>query len=305
MRSIYILAAFVAAILSAPLYAVTINYNTIISAENSFPGEFVQIHDGPSSPTIVQMIEGGQAAQVNVHDESVFNFHGGFVEGGVNAFEHSQMNIISGTLDRFTLRDDASVNVYGGTFQSQVTLLPGAHPGTPTLNIFGGHFVGLIYADAPGAIVNVFGGTMWGLSGHHETINVTGGSLLTLNLQFTSTAHWSGGEFRDKDGLLRDDSTLHIYGRNLTYDADGDEHLTGTLLDGTVVDRYQILSEDRSHVILHNVPEPTSFALLTVGLAVATALQQTPASPRTGKRGPLKTVINMPLRMSHHPVRDP
>jgi len=245
--------------------AATINYNTIISAENSFPGETVVIEDGLVPPTVVQMIEGGEASSILVSDTSEFNLLGGNITSSIAARGHSQVNILGGSVQSFSVRDYATVNMLGGVVESQINMLGGSLNGVPILNIYDGLIDADIYVGAATAVVNLFGGSSGLVFVHGGPINLAGGSVLAIDVYGSSNVYWSGGEMRERASLLRDDSILHIYGRNLTYDADGSQHLRGILLDGTVVDGYEIHTVDNSQVILHNVPEPATLTLAALG----------------------------------------
>lgn len=258
--------------------AATINVNTIISAENSIPRDLIQIVDGESPPTVVQMIDGGEAIQVNVAEHSIFNFFGGTIEFGLHARNESQVHFHQGTIPFLTVRDNATANIFGGTIESEVRLLTGFGT-SATLNIFDGLIRGNVVPDAMGGILNIHGGRMgslFGLGGGSTVVNISGGSLELFRVDGTTTVHWSGGELRSKLGTFLNDSILNIYGHDLEMEElpNGKKLLSGTLLDGTDLANHFIATEDNAQIILHNVPEPSSLALLTVASITAFSLRR-------------------------------
>ncbi len=257
---------------ATPVGAVTIDYDTIISAENSFPGETVSVFDGESPPTVVQMIEGGEAGSIGLVGQSILNLHGGLVTGPIAAREESTVNVRGGSSNSLSVRDNASANIFGGTIESEVRILTG-FGSRATLNIFGGLIRGNVVPDARGGILNIHGGRIGALfcttiSGSTK-INISGGSLELFRVD-ANQVHWSGGELRSKLGVFLNDSVLNIYGHDLEMEdlANGKKLLSGTLLDGTDLANHFFAMEDNSQIILHNVPEPAAFGLAVVGVAV-------------------------------------
>jgi hypothetical protein len=256
---------------ASPAGAVVINSSTIISEVNSFPDDIVQVNAGNSPPTVVQMIDGGDVCQFTLNDDSVLNFHGGRIKEVVYLRDQSEVNLLAGTLPRLSVNGDAVANVYTGTIADLVTM-SGAH-GTPSLHVLGGQ---LEDVQITGGRVSVHSGYMeWvrisSSSMRVGVLNISGGSLDRFTLSANAIAHLSGGDIRANFSTLRDNSDLHVYGHKLTYGQDiaGIWLLNGTLLDGTELTNFYVDQLDSSSVILHNVPEPATAAILALGLSFA------------------------------------
>ncbi len=236
--------------------AATISASTIISAENSFPGETVFVERGGDSPTVVQMIDGGAAQQLQLYDDSILNMQGGAVSHAVLAFGSSVVNVDAGSMFRLSLRQNASSNLFGGRIEGEISMVPYLG-GIPTLKMFGGVAHDL---SVPGSsVASIHGGRLDWLRVNNGLVNMTGGSILNMILNGHAVVRWSGGELREGFLWMQGDAILHVYGRGLYLDEDS--QLFGTLLDGTVIENEWVDLNDRSRVVLHNVPEPSSASI--------------------------------------------
>jgi hypothetical protein len=95
--------------------------------------------------------------------------------------------------------------------------------------------------------------------GGFEDIHAFGASVLT----------WRGGNlYRGELLVVADSAQAHIYGQDLQYivdEVDG-PMLVGRWADGTdMAARYIV--RDQGKIILHEVPEPSTWALLAIGAA--------------------------------------
>jgi hypothetical protein len=239
------------------LRAATISTNTIISAENSFPGERVQIIRGSSPPTVVQFIAGGEADQLLVDEDSILNMTGG-ITGSIATRHKARATIQGGIAGNLSLKFDSITTLNAGLVTGEVRL-SGAQ-GTPTFNMNGGEIDGNIIFQGDG-VANIHGGRLNTVQGIGEDyfVNMTGGSFASWSLRGKATAHWSGGEMRGLNLHVYDESVLHIYGSGWTLDYE--EHYSGTLLDGTRLNSTWFDLVGNGKVVLHEVPEPTAFAL--------------------------------------------
>lgn len=281
MCSIRTFAAIIVAILALPLRAVTITTDTIISAENSFPDEALYIADGEAPPTTVQMIDGGEAQSIHLRGASILNFHGGRVAERVYPTGTSNINIRGGSIGSlYFSRSSAVGNVFGGTIHGDAVLLSGL--GSPTLNVFGGRLADVVAAsnNLEPFTLNIHAGYLNWIRVQSVTassvLNITGGSFDRFSSRGRMTVDWSGGEPREGSLTLWDDSTLNVYGYNLVHRVEGDSagYLSGTLLDGTVIDEIYVDRVANAQVVLHNVPEPSSIAIAAIGLTTAITLRR-------------------------------
>ncbi len=241
--------------------AATLDSNTIISAENSFPGELVQIVSGASPPTVVQLIAGGEAEQLLVNDDSVLNMTGGSVTGAIYARHSSRVSIFGGNLGELDVRFDSVVNLFDGYVGEGVSV--SGVQGTPTLNIFGGIVAGDV-AVGGFTSLNMHGGRVGRVSGdvnpgRDYLVNVTGGSFSYFSFRGSATVHWSGGESRQNQLFIYDESVLHIYGSD--WKLEYEDHYSGALLDGTQLTNFWFDLNGNGRVVLHSVPEPSALAL--------------------------------------------
>ena len=179
---------------------VVIDTNTVIDADNSFPDFGIEVIDGVDSPTVVQVLDGGQIGLPSVvRGSSILTVSGGAM-GSVSAQDSSTLNISGGELnvpsgglfdggDTIAARDNSTVNISGGRIGVSteegdwhaVHLFDGS-----IVNISGGEIVG--EGDGavevwPSTIVNISGGYI------HDsdvavknfigrgTVNVSGGRI--------------------------------------------------------------------------------------------------------------------------------
>lgn len=270
---IFLLASFATAASAQPDVLV-VDKNTIISASNSFPGEYLHVIDGASPPTVVQLVDGGAVETLLVDDSSVVNVFGGAVTENLVARHSSTVNMLGGNVDALLSRFDSLTSVYGGEIGE--IQLSGAQ-GTPTLNLFDGIVRGSINSIGP-ANINIHGGFVeQSVRGAPDgTFNITGGSIYNMAFYGDADIHWSGGVLRGNIVFLHDDAELHVYGLGLRFEEDILHHvfLHGTLLDGTVLDKRTFIDHDgNSRVYVHNVPEPSTLGLAALCLAASFALR--------------------------------
>lgn len=256
-----------------PVSAARLDMNSIISVQNSFPNELVQVIDGASPPTVIQVIEGAEVGQFQIDGTSVLNLLGGTIAESVYMQHTSQVNMFAGTVGSMSVTFDSVANVYGGLIDGDLRL--SGVRGTPSLNLFGGRVEGSI-ASLGGSIINIHGGyvarEIFGASGR-SIVNVTGGSFNSLAFHGSAVIHWSGGEHRNRLVFLSDDAVLHDYDSGLAIDEN--RFLSGTLLDETTLaNGTRIDLNDNTRIFLHNVPEPASVALAVLALPLALLLSR-------------------------------
>jgi hypothetical protein len=156
----------------------TIDSDTTIDANNSFPGERVEVIDGLNPPTVVSIVEGGEVGtDLVVRGSSIVNVFGGIVGEDVSLFDAAHLTLHEGALEDDVLAtDSAKLIVLGGRILESVIASGGSRvsvfdeatmedvraSGFSTVEIFGGTFVN------DGATVSAEG---------ESTINIHGGSF--------------------------------------------------------------------------------------------------------------------------------
>ena len=234
------------------------------------------------------------------HTSKVTVSGGNFID--IWAVQNSTVDVLGGSFRNLRVSSDSTVDVSGGTFNnlllhhdSTATVSGGAFRRIETsqnslVDVSGGVFSG-IHAGGD-STVDVFGGTAVRLkSDNGSQLNVFAGSFAYLIVYDNSSAKVSGGSFSDKlqafgqgrvevtGGTFGEiganaDSVFDVWGTDLAWSGINGEHLTGTLLDGTVLD-IPVRRHDNAQINLHNaelhsIPEPASTAtfggLLGMGL---------------------------------------
>jgi hypothetical protein len=297
--SISLVTSLILFLTGAPVPAQTTYFPEDAAIDYAVPGTAVVGRDSMgrnSSPTI-DFVAGGSSQTLLSYNRSALNVAGGAAsfaflfdsstinisEGGVGslyAYDSSVVNVVSGSGGMIEAYGSNRVTITGGTFG-------GVFTSGGTVNMSGGTIWGSLSAsdsvvnlsaglitnivDFSDCTVNVSGGaTGYVYSFGKGNFTVTGGDLSGLNIYGTSLFNIYGGSF--SDGIRADnDSIVNLYGHDLALAnpvPDGpfatQYDLTGTLSDGTIL-AMQVFEEDNGQILLHEVPEPGSLALLFAG----------------------------------------
>jgi hypothetical protein len=210
----------------------------VIDAGNSYPLEAMTVDDGPTMPTTVTIVEGGQIATLATSNEqsfligsSIADMSGGEIGTRIHVAENSRMTVSGGLINAVSVPSNATVSPI------------------PNFEITGGQVVsGVVVAGGKGEIsgnaqVGSIGGTGSMSTGH---LSILGGSIgLHVFSRDGSTIDIRGGTFgmEPSTGLTfraEDSSTISIYGRSFNFPI-GDipvsvGTLTGVLQDGSPLD---------------------------------------------------------------------
>jgi hypothetical protein len=202
----------------------------------------VRLFDTPPDHTTVDMT-GGSAYNILTYDSSTLNVSGGQTE--VFAYNQSTINVNGGTIYTLEGYDSTNVNIYEGS-----TNHVNAN-NTSTINIF--YYAELYTLDAlDQGIVNMSGGTVDRLgSGGFGTVNLSGG-IVSENL-----VAWDSG-------------IINVFGYDLgkieTGGAFGNGFVWGKW-EGEIPFSFDFYGSDtHSHIILHEIPEPSMLALIMAGV---------------------------------------
>jgi hypothetical protein len=207
----------------------------------------VQIIDGAAPPTVVDVIDPAAIrVPTHVRGQSVINIRGGQSSPAIPniatviAYDSSIVNLLPGAV------------VEGNEFQ----LLPGA-----TLNIHSGELIDDLRVDG-GGVTNIYGGIF------PDDLSARGSSIVHL---FGGTIQKNG----DGAGVsILGDAVFHVYLREFELQPPdpGDPQfgrLTGTLQDGSPIDvsLHVDANGGSAHFEFHQIPEPSTLAICTLGLA--------------------------------------
>ena len=208
---------------------------------------------------------------ISSYGNSIINVSGGDFTGGEDTDA-------GGSGHGMFAWESSTVSISAGTFTGGVknTGSGGAGDGLAmrdsTLAITGGIFQGGSHANA-GSIVAGHGLYTWGATG-----TISGGTFLAGSTSTYSVFGWIGSELditggTFEDGIRASSSIFNIYGTGLSYSGVSGDLLTGTLSDGSSISTIVSFSGTGAEINLFNqeeqtpVPEPTTIALLGIGLA--------------------------------------
>lgn len=298
-RFIGLLAVAVFAQTNETARAVIINTSTVIDANNSFPGETVEVVDGANPPTVVDVVEGaviggwmtnpdiiarGQSivrlwdggilehdldAVVTLHDQSrvqVFGEYGYWQELGIILHDSSRLDLVAGSSIGYAVAEGtAHIHVRDGQINSVRT---DDHASARLINADG--VLGLENVDVT--------------AGGNSEIKIRGSALDKIQAEDDSAIWLAGGgslpyasdraQFHWVDGIrfrepfnVSDDATLHVYGYDMEYtfyDNGEPPAVHGYRKDGTFFYNPVIL-RDNARIVFHTVPEPTSASMFALG----------------------------------------
>ncbi len=280
--------------------AAIIDVDTVLGAGHPFPNETITVVDGADPPTELDILEGaviggepGQVAVpigVDVYGESIVTMFGGRVVGSQQAVrlnDGSMFRILDGRIVSRPIeaRDMSRVILDGGEWReiqmydfSRLEVNGGVNASFFSVRTFGeshavlnGADLNLIADEQSTAVVN---------GGEYEVAEATGNAEMLVNggryvvgigATGNGVVRVRGVEAFSGDDLLyvMGNGVMHIYGTGLRFDVIDDDGTPRNVILGQLADgdsfgaRYRLF--DQGQIILHEVPEPTTWALLAIG----------------------------------------
>ena len=235
--------------------------------------ETVVVRDGPgNAPTTVNLVTGGSIDEgFDAFDTSIINMSDGSVGTSLDVNDDSTGTISGGSIgDGVRARNNATLNLLGGNYGSEDSFFDD----NSSLFMSGGIGEGFIFNDNATGFIT--GGSLEAVFTNDDTL-VT---IVDLDLLFdavgargASNIEIFGGNINIEDMTSSDTAVIDIFGlafnRPFGPIADLDGDLTGTLLDGSVID-FEFERDRTAAIVLHGpitAPEPTTLLLLGLGLA--------------------------------------
>jgi hypothetical protein len=288
-----LLSVAAALVSSGYAFGATLNVDTILGPDHPYQNETITVVDGISPPTVVQVIDGaiigGPPTQMalpvgmDVFDHSIVQVRGGFIRGreqSIFLHDDAQLQMSGGEIrgSAVELRDSSEALFYGGNYaflaygDSRVELHGGLDGGgrafeNARIVQYDGHPDDLFLYD--NSTFLMLGGSVGiGLQtfGNSRTL-VNGGIINNLALLNDESVVTIRGGTQWGEFLINDEALLHVYGFGLEFVFEDDEHrVQGTLADGSVAN-FEYRLADQDQIILHEVPEPTTWGMLAIGVA--------------------------------------
>jgi hypothetical protein len=250
---------------------IVLNDDTTIDALRSYPGAKVRVVQSGISPTTVDLVSGGAVSSIVAEDNSVVNLLGGTVSDRAQAKENASLNIAAGSLDgrvegegyaALSLSGDATVDALRIKGDSVLSMTGGTANlisvyDRGQVNVLGGVVQNaMVLRDLSVGVIE--GGVVGSVQLHDSSaLIITGGSLGSLSASDSTAVTISGGSLSGSL-LARDKSTIEVYGYGLALT---DGMLSGWLQDGSPI-QSQAYQYTTGSIVLHNVPEPSCWALL-------------------------------------------
>ncbi len=280
--------------------AATINVDTVLGSNHPYPNETIIVSDGDNPPTHLAVVDAaiiggipGQSSQdvgIDAFGSSVVNMLGGFVLGVKPVLLHDQavLRMRGGEIHLVEATDTSRVvvddGIWGGVRaydSSRVRVHGGNENGIYGVSTFGqAHaaisptdFLHLDFYAHDSSTMLITGGSFEGAEAmDNARVLLNGGSFVTgvrvkenavLDVRYIRSIV---GEWLD----IRDSAVVNIYGTDLRLDVTQDDQpiVLGKWANGENLGvRYYLF--DQGQIILHEVPEPTTGALLAIAAAAA------------------------------------
>lgn len=237
---------------------IEIHDDTVLPHNYVFEG-ILNIYDTPPDTTSIQ-IQSGYINYVNSYNSSeVVNFGS---NGNIWHFhDNSSYSMYGGEIGWIQSLDYSQMTIYGGTIGQQISAT-----GSSLLNYFEGDTGWLNSLGT--AEVNIDGGRVReGISSNDSSvININDGGAYWMQTYGNSTVNLRNASF----GFFgsSDESIVNVYGRNLALTTTGGRgfgYVTGEWGNGANFNIPFFAEETYTHVILHEIPEPTTLSLLAIG----------------------------------------
>lgn len=295
-RLLVALLTFVAANASTAS-AVTINVDTVLGPDNPFQGYPIVVEDGPNPPTRVTILPGFQhhfqpdlddyynglillgssevtmlggeisywEHAVTLRDRSRFRMTGGYTY--VEAYDQAEVSIEGGHVEFITAYDNSRIRFSSpqdGNNSHVIRVQDNAH----AVILTGGY--GLETSGSSTTVLRGGGFEEAYFAGGETLIN---GDVGWLHMSVSGgTVHlWSiaGAGSGPENPIFVGGGMLHVYGTDLRIEQSNQdpdlEVIAGYLADGDPI--RALFDGDPTHVVLHEVPEPSSIALFTLAFA--------------------------------------
>lgn len=245
----------------------TIDSDTTINSPIS--DGFVEVVDGVSPPTVVDIVDGALVDNMSVLGTSVLNVSGGDVNH-IGASDTSVINVSGGLLGSVSVLGGATGEFIGGTLEEEFRARENS-----TVTISGGTFDDFRAHDF--SVVDILGGNFTDELEARDTstLNIAGGTMPLIVASGSSTVNVRGGTIPGFEAI--DSAIVNIFGFDLSISANV---LTGRLADGRAINA-TLLPAANAQYVLHQVPESSALSLAVVGLA---ALWSLTSSQRSGCR---------------------
>jgi hypothetical protein len=293
-----LLLMFVAALFAAVCArGATIDVDTVLGPGHPYLNETITVVDGVSPPTVVQVIEGaiigGPPTQMSlpigldVYGRSIVEVLGGFIRGreqSIFLHDEAQLRMSGGEIrgSAIELRDSSQALFHDGDYafraygDSRVEVYGGDGGGRAYENARvvqrGGHVSDLLLYDNSTFVMHD-GYVNFGLVAYGKSRTLkNGGGITFLTQLFDEAVVTIRGGNVSEDVYVYDDARLHLYGFGLDFEIseEGEHYVSGRLADGTRVQSF-FPADHQSRIILHEVPEPATWAIFAVGFATLMA----------------------------------
>ncbi|MDZ4779005.1 MAG: PEP-CTERM sorting domain-containing protein [Planctomycetia bacterium] len=300
IKLIRLLAAVLAASISAQSIAATIDVDTVLDASNPFFNESLTLVDGTSPPTRLTVLDGAlvtsETLAIDAYGSSIIDMRGGSLSSedediGLRLNDDATLVLSGGRINTVSFsgeaRDRSRIELRGGEMLEGFRLLDSSR-----MDIVSGRFDVLLVAGYGNSRTVMTGGSPSHVRLFDDASFVMHAGILPGGLvtEGSSRALLNGGstyivqvfgqsELTVRGGVLidtivaADSGIIRIYGTGLHYAEDDDnpnvKYIRGTLADGTELEVFYRI-RDQGQIIFHEVPEPTAWSLLTIGAAVLT-----------------------------------
>jgi hypothetical protein len=177
--------------------------------------------------------------------------------------DHTTVDMLGGIVDSISAHDESTVNLSGGSVNTLSAF------NSSTINAFGGFAYTLWAYDMGTANVSDSADVFSLVAREYGVVNMSGGVVDHLGPIEFGTVNLSGGFV--SDSLASDSSgVINVFGYNLNKVPTGGKYgfgfVAGQWEDSTAFSIDLMESPTFSRVTLHEIPEPTMFAIIITGV---------------------------------------